>query len=85
MYKRITHTIVEEHFDIPKKVKWKAPLRFYSDGEQISSSLPKSYQLAMGDSKCGNCLALDPVKNVCMYWQTQVRADYVCGGWTAVK
>lgn len=85
MYKRITHTIVEEHFDIPKKVKWKAPLRFYSDGEQISSSLPKSYQLATRDSKCGNCLAFDPIKNICMYWQTPVRADYVCGGWTAIK
>ena len=54
MYKRITHTIVEEHFDHPdavamaaeSKSKGKAPLRYYADGQQIASDLPQSYQLA---------------------------------------
>ena len=51
MYKRITHTIVEEHFDDPMAVELsegikktsRAPLRYYPDGEEISSNLPPSY------------------------------------------
>ena len=92
MYKRITHTIVEEHFDHPMAVElstegkktWKAPLRYYADGQQIPSDLPQSYQLAVGENSCGNCLAFDPTRNVCKQWMLPVRVDYVCAAWTAI-
>jgi len=88
MYKRITHTIVEEHFDHPDavniKAQWKAPLRYYADGQQIASDLPLSYQLATGENRCGNCLAFDSVRNTCNKWQLPVRAEYVCAAWTAI-
>ena len=53
MYKRITHTIVEEHFEHPMAVEmsegvkktFKAPLRYYTDGQQIASDLPPSYRV----------------------------------------
>ena len=81
MYKKITHTIVEEHFDHPMaaqiaegiKSKGKAPLRYYADGQQIASDLPQSYQLSTGDNRCGNCLAFDPTRNVCKHWMLPVR------------
>ena len=92
MYKRITHTIVEEHFDHPEAVAMsteskstgRAPLRYYADGQQIASDLPQSYQLAVGENRCGNCLAFDTTRNVCKQWMLPVRADYVCAAWTAI-
>lgn len=92
MYKRITHTIVEEHFDHPLAVEmstdvkktWKAPLRYYADGQQIASDLPPSYQLATGDNHCGNCLAFDSFNNSCKKWLLPVRSEYICGAWTAI-
>lgn len=92
MYKKITHTIVEEHFDHPvdfeiaegiKKTSMNM-LRYYADGEQIVSGLPPSYCMATTEKKCGNCLAFDPTKNICKQWQLPVRTDYVCAAWTAV-
>jgi len=92
MYKKITHTIVEEHFDHPMAVKmsnemkstWKAPLRYYADGEQISSDLPMSYQLSIGQTSCGNCRAFDATTSQCRYWTLPVRAEYVCPHWTVI-
>lgn len=88
MYKKITHTIVEEHFDSAEaaniNAQWKAPLRYYEDGTQIASDLPASYQLATGENRCGNCLAFDSVKNTCTKWKLPVRAEYVCAAWTAI-
>jgi len=88
MYKKITHYIVEEHFDHPLavdiKAQWKAPLRYYADGQQIASDLPPSYQLATGENRCGNCLAFDSTRNTCNQWKLPVRAEYVCAGWTAI-
>jgi len=92
MYKRITHTIVEEHFDHPEAVAMaaeskstgRAPLRYYADGQQIASDLPQSYQLAVGENRCGNCLAFDPTRNVCRHWMLPVRVEYVCPHWTAI-
>ena len=92
MYKKITHTIVEEHFDHPDAVEMsegikktgKAPLRYYADGEQIASNLPKSYRPGTVENQCVNCLAFDPTRNVCKQWMLPVRADYVCAAWTAI-
>jgi hypothetical protein len=92
MYKKITHTIVEEHFDHPDAVEmsegikksWKSPLRYYADGEQIASNLPKSYRPGTVENQCGNCLAFDASKNVCKQWMLPVRAEYVCDAWTAI-
>jgi hypothetical protein len=92
MYKRITHTIVEEHFDHPMAVEMsegmkktgKAPLRYYADGEQIASDLPPSYAPGTTANQCGNCLAFDASRNMCKKWMLPVRADYVCAAWTAI-
>lgn len=92
MYKKIIHHIVEEHFDHPMAVEmsegikseWKAPLRYYPDGAQIPSDLPKSYRLATTEQHCGNCLAFDATQNVCNHWKLPVRAEYVCDAWTAI-
>lgn len=88
MYKKITHTIVEEHFDHPMsaeiKSTFKPPLRYYADGQQIPSDLPMSYQLATGENHCGNCLAFDPTRSVCRHWMLPVRTEYVCPHWTAI-
>lgn len=92
MYKKITHTIVEEHFDHPMaaqiadgiKSEWKAPLRYYADGLQISSNLPPSFLLATGDNRCGNCLAFDPATTICSKFSAMVRPEYVCAAWTAI-
>ena len=92
MYKRITHTIVEEHFDHPMAVEmsegikktWKAPLRYYADGEQIASDLPESYRVAIDEKRCDNCLAFGASNNVCKKWMLVVRPEYVCAAWTAI-
>ena len=92
MYKKITHTIVEEHFDHPSAVEmsegikktWKAPLRYYADGEQMSSNLPPSFQVATGSNRCGNCLAFDPTTTICGKWAAMVRPEYICAAWTAI-
>ncbi len=92
MYKKITHTIVEEHFDHPlattmsKEIKseWKSPLRYYPDGEQIASGLPMSYQLGTTEQNCGNCRAFDASRSACLHWLQPVRAEYVCPHWTAI-
>lgn len=92
MYKKITHHIIEEHFEHPMAVEmaegikktWKAPLRYYADGAQIPSDLPQTYQLAVGNNRCGNCRAFDSSRNVCTYWQLPVRVEYVCPHWTAI-
>lgn len=92
MYKKITHTIIEEHFDHPVgatiadeiKSEWKAPLRYYLDGQQIASGLPTSYRVGTAEQNCGNCLAFDPTRNVCKHWQQPVRSEYVCDAWTAI-
>jgi hypothetical protein len=93
MYKRITHTIVEEHFDSVKDAKaaWKAPLRFYSDGVQIPSNLPESYSMATGEQRCQNCAYYQTVTGsvtgpdtpVCTKWQAVIRPEYYCAAWTA--
>jgi len=80
MYKRITHTIVEEHFDQP--VTWKYPQRYYGDGSVIPYKLPQSYQTSTNDSRCENCLARDPMTNYCSQWDAVVRPEYVCDAWT---
>ena len=92
MYKKITHTIVEEHFDHPIAVEmsegikktFKAPLRYYADGEQIASDLPPSYAMGTNEKHCGNCLAFDSSRDVCKKWMLPVRPDYVCAAWTAI-
>jgi hypothetical protein len=92
MYKKITHTIVEEHFghpmaaDLAEKVKkkWKAPLRHYPDGEQIPSGLPVSYRLGTAEKECRNCQAFDATRSACLHWKQPVRADYLCDAWTAI-
>ncbi len=88
MYKRITHTIVEEHFDHPMAVDikntFKPPLRYYANGSQIASDLPASYRLGTAEQQCGNCLAFDASRNVCKKWMLPVRAEYVCDAWTAI-
>jgi hypothetical protein len=92
MYKKITHTIVEEHFDHPMAVEisegikktWKAPLRYYPDGQQIASGLPTSYRVGTIEQQCGNCKAFDAAKSTCLHWLQPVRADYVCDTWTAI-
>jgi len=92
MYKRITHTIVEEHFEHPMAVEmaegikktWKAPLRYFSNGEQMSSNLPPSFQIATSRDRCGNCLAFDPTTTICSKWAAMVRPDYVCAAWTVI-
>lgn len=92
MYKKITHTIVEEHFDHPaaaqlsrnvNKSSWKAPLRYYSDGTQVSSNLPSSYRLSTGDQSCGSCLAYDSATGICSKWAALARPEYICDAWTA--
>jgi len=92
MYKKITHTIVEEHFDhsmpteTSKEVKktWKAPLRYFPDGEQMSSNLPPSFYMATDNNRCGNCLAFDPATTICGKFSALVRPEYVCAAWTAI-
>ena len=92
MYKKITHHIVEEHFDHPlatqisKEIKggFKPPLRYYPDGQQIASGLPMSYRLGSEEKHCGNCKAFDATKSACLHWKQPVRADYVCDVWTAI-
>ena len=92
MYKKITHTIVEEHFDHPMaaqiaegvKSTWKPRLRYYPDGEQIPSDLPLTYQVAPSDNRCGNCLAFDTTNSSCKHWLVPVRTEYVCPHWTAI-
>jgi hypothetical protein len=92
MYKRITHTIVEEHFEHPMAVEmsegikktWKAPLRYFPNGEQMSSNLPPSFRVATGSDRCGNCLAFDPTTTICAKWSALVRPEYVCDAWTAI-
>ena len=88
MYKKITHTIVEEHFDNPDavdiKAQWKAPLRYYADGQQISSNLPPSFRVATDNNRCDNCLAFDPATTICSKWAAMVRPEYVCDAWTAI-
>lgn len=88
MYKKITHTIVEEHFDNPEdidiKSEWKAPLRYYADGQQISSNLPTSFLLALGENRCDNCLAFNPATSICGKFSAMVRPEYVCAAWTAI-
>jgi len=92
MYKKITHHIVEEHFDHPMAVELsegikktgKAPLRYYADGEQISSNLPPSFVLATDNRRCGNCLAADTTTGICRKFSAMVRPDYVCAAWTAI-
>ena len=92
MYSKITHTIVEEHFGHPMAVEmsegikstWKAPLRYYADGQQIPSFLPSSYRLGTTEQNCGNCLAFDSSNNVCKHWLQPVRPEYVCDAWTAI-
>lgn len=92
MYKKITHTIVEEHFDHPlaaklakdiNKSSWKTPLRYYADGTQISSNLPQSYQVSSTASRCENCLAYNPETAICSQWSALVRPEYVCDSWVA--
>jgi hypothetical protein len=93
MYKRITHTIVEEHFDHPLAVEisdgikhtFKAPLRYYPNGEQISSNLPPSFRVATDSKSCGNCLAFNPTTAICGKWSALVRPEYVCDAWTAIS
>jgi len=100
MYKKITHTIVEEHFDHPmatavaKELRnsWKAPLRYYPNGEQIPSNLPESYSLATSDQRCENCAyfatvtgsVTGPDTPVCTKWQAVVRPEYHCAAWTPI-
>jgi hypothetical protein len=92
MYKKITHTIVQEHFDHPsaasmsKEIKstWKAPLRYYPNGEQMSSNLPPSFRVATDSKYCGNCLAFNPATFICAKWSALVRPEYVCDAWTAI-
>lgn len=86
MYKKITHTIVEEHFDSIEDVKmsWKAPLRYYPDGEQISSNLPQSYRLTTNDNRCGTCTAFNPDTNICRAWSALVRPEYICDRWSPI-
>jgi len=96
MYKRITHTIVEEHFDDPMAGEIKAGLKFgqnkkvklarryYPDGEEISSNLPPSFCMAIDNRGCGNCLAFDPTTKMCSKFSATVRPEYVCAAWTAI-
>lgn len=92
MYKRITHTIVEEHFDHPIAVEmsegikktWKAPQRYYPNGEQMSSNLPPSFRVATDSNRCGNCLAFDPATMICGKFSAMVRPEYVCDAWTLI-
>jgi hypothetical protein len=93
VYKKITHSIVEEHFDHPLAVKmsqdvnkaqWKAPLRYYSDGTQIPTNLPMSYRLATSANGCMNCLAFNSATTMCSKWSEPVRPDYVCDAWTPI-
>lgn len=92
MYTRITHTIVEEHFDHPmavdvaegiKKTR-KVPLKCFPNGEQMSSNLPPSFRIAIGDNRCGNCLAFDPATAICSKWSAMVSPEYVCDAWTVI-
>jgi hypothetical protein len=80
MYKRITHTIVEEHFDNPpnSKTSWHYPQRYYDDGSVIPYKLPQSYVLASGESSCANCLAYNPETSMCVRWDALVRPTYIC-------
>lgn len=92
MYKRITHTIVEEHFDHPMAVEMSEGikktsmnmLRYYADGEQIASGLPPSYCMTTTEKKCGNCLAFDSATTICGKFSAMVRPEYVCAAWTAI-
>ncbi len=92
MYKKITHHIVEEHFDhlvsaeMLNEIKktWKAPLRYFLNGEQMSSNLPPSFRVATDNGRCGNCLAFDPATTICSKFSAMVRPEYVCDAWTAI-
>ena len=92
MYKRITHHIVEEHFDHPTAVEmsegikktFKPPLRYYADGQQMASDLPPSYAIGTNEKNCGNCLAFNSSNNSCKKWMLPVRAEYVCAAWTLI-
>lgn len=93
MYKKVTHTIVEEHFDHPmaaqlakdiNKSSWKAPLRYYSDGTQVSSNLPESYRVSATENRCDNCVKFNPATGICSRWAALVRPEYVCDSWTAI-
>lgn len=92
MYRKITHNIVEEHFDHPMAVEmseetkktWNTSLRYYDDGEQISYNLPPSFLPATDNNRCGNCLAFDPATTMCGKFSAMVRPEYVCAAWTAI-
>jgi len=66
------------------KKTWKAPLRYFPNGEQMSSNLPPSFQVATGSNRCGNCLAYDPTTMICGKFSALVRPDYVCAAWTVI-
>lgn len=93
MYKKVTHTIVEEHFDHPmaaqlakdiNKSSWKAPLRYYSDGTQVSSNLPESYRVSATENRCDNCVKFNSATGICSRWAALVRPEYVCDSWTPI-
>jgi hypothetical protein len=78
MYKRITHNIVEEHFEKPVQ---QINRRYYPDGMLIPMELPQSYSPGSAEASCATCLARNPTNNWCAMWHALVRADYVCDAW----
>ena len=96
MYKIITHTIIEEHFDNPADIanamvsSDTVILRTYPNGTVIPSSLPYSYVIATTDQNCGNCLAFSANSansaNIgnCLTYCSTVRPEYVCATWKPV-
>lgn len=83
MYKRITHTIVEEHFDQP--VTWLYPQRYYSNGEVIPYKLPQTYVLsAVPEQSCETCGYRNSTNNYCSRWDAVVRPEYTCSEWKPI-
>ena len=88
MYKVITHTIIEEHFDTPGDLANAVTssdtmiFRTYHNGEVIPFSLPISYAIATpGGAHCGNCAAYSD--GWCSTYDAVVNSGYVCATWRA--
>jgi hypothetical protein len=91
MYKIITHTIIEEHFDNPADIANAVVssdttiFRTYPDGSLIPFSLPISYVMASNAvPHCGNCVAYTANTGYCSTYDAAVESDYVCATWKAI-
>lgn len=70
MYKRITHQIIEEHFD-------------KESDAYVGCTYPVSYRPSTTDSKCENCLFFTS-ESFCTNWNVYVDPVYVCDYWSEI-